>query len=252
MNRFLLQPRTLESADKSPSLKWELKSLCQDSTPKTEQPRIDDNLKDNGNRIVDWASLKEGIENNLCCCKCIQQKTDNMLDKFDEFIDETTEQLTGREMVRRFKRRHGLTYALKPHLTISEETVGIATTIKCSCSGNHNLFQTHREEVFWKEKPRKKSNENFSLNLLLVMALQQMGGSGTEADTLLTFLALLHDSSFKSTKFHRLDDKIGYNICNLAEKEIENSLHKDVKLHLVIEGRDKDFDKWKAGEKFHQ
>ena len=76
-----------------------------------------------------------------------------------------------------------------------------------------------------------------------------MGGSGTEADTLLTFLALPHGSSFKSTTFHQLKDKIGYNIRNLAEKEIENALQEEVKLQLVSEGRGKDFDKWKDGEK---
>jgi len=71
-------------------------------------------------------------------------------------------------------------------------------------------------------------------------------------DTLLTYLALPHGSTFKTPKFHQLEDKIGYNICNLTEKEIEIALQQEAKLQLVSEGREYDFKKRKAREKIQK
>ena len=55
-----------------------------------------------------------------------------------------------------------------------------------------------------------RANHNYALNIQLVMAMQEIGGCGTEADVVLSFLNLAHGATMKAVTFHKTEDKLGF------------------------------------------
>ena len=90
--------------------------------------KLFDNL---GNVILDCPSLKDGIENNLCCKVCAEEERRNTLDDFVTFCDTYTFNSVkeASEVFKRNKRKYN-----KENVKLTVDTVGIATKMKCSCN----------------------------------------------------------------------------------------------------------------------
>ena len=115
--------------------------------------------KKNGNRVLDLDSLVSIIENNTVCKSC------------------------------------GCS------LSVEEETVGISTSIKIKCNskdcGIENKTDNDRT-YFSGNKRNYNSMESFATNVLLVLALQQIGAGASDCGLLLSYLNLPSAASFQS------------------------------------------------------
>ena len=86
----------------------------------------------------------------------------------------------------------------------------------------------------------------------MAMAMQEIGGSGTETDVLLLFLNLPHGNALKNCTFHKLEDKMGKVIRSICAQSIEDALNEEIRLQLVKEERECDYEKMKRGEKIER
>ena len=60
-------------------------------------------------------------------------------------------------------------------------------------------------------------NESYTVNVMFVLALQQIGGKGSDAIKLLTFLNLPNGKNMKDNKFKTMEDNIGSVIRNASK-----------------------------------
>jgi len=128
---------------------------------------------DLGNVIIDYASLKSNVEDNLC-----------------------------------------------------QNTIGIASTVKCKCYHEHK-WETNREKVNWEgEKQNLRANTDYALNVQLIMAMQEIGGGGTESNIVMLFLNLAQGSTMKTTTFHKIEDTLDFLIRKISLKSMLEALKK--------------------------
>ena len=88
----------------------------------------------------------------------------------------------------------------------------------------------------------------YAINTMLVLELQQIGGGGSDAMKLLTFLNLPIGKAMKDSKFKQIEDSIGNVIRNSSEISIQNTLEEEIRLTLHSENRIDDYDKCKRND----
>ena len=138
----------------------------------------------------------------------------------------------------------------RKQLLLTESTVGIATRLNIFCPNCEKVIQMDCERSIHEDKElwRYNGNTMYAINTMLVLELQQIGGGGSDAMKLLTFLNLPNGKSIKDSKFKRIEDSIGNVIRNSSEISIKNALEEEIQLTLQSENRIEDYDKWKRKE----
>ena len=64
-------------------------------------------------------------------------------------------------------------------------------------------------------------NANYAINVQLVIAIQEIGGGGSETDVVLSSLNLPNSNVFKHNLFYKIEDKLGEIIENLHNNQWE-------------------------------
>ena len=165
-----------------------------------------------GNRLLPLESLLLLIEEHLTCKKCHERDLDEFAAYVEENMDSTWSVM---KLLEKYRKKRST------KIKMSEHTVGIATKINCNCTHCDLLFETSRSRTkFPNNKYEYNSTESYSMNVMLVLGMQQIGGGGSDAMKLLTFLGLPNGQSFKDRGFKRVEDKIGVEIQKMG-KDIE-------------------------------
>jgi len=194
-----------------------------------------------GNRILPIDSMIRNIESHLTCKRCAGQACDNILEDFITFCgnDSRIENLPN--LLERFKNKK----RKKVSIIVKEQSVGIATKMICSCSYCGHIFETERSRsCFSNNKHQYHSSESFTMNVMLVLGIQQIGGGGSDAMKILTFLGLPNAQSVKDRTFKRIEDAISPVILEYEEEIKEKALFEEVRLTLIDQNRENDYDKW--------
>ena len=199
-----------------------------------------------GNRILPIKNLQEELEKELVCKKCASSSIDGELDQFATYCDNQPNVTGIRELLDRYKKIRPTLDT--PPVKVTEETVGIATTLKCSCDAHGTLFRTKVSKTNYKNnKNGYKSYESFALNCMLVLSMQQVGAAGSETDRLLSFLNLPNANAFRRDRFKSVEDSIGREIRKYSNKIIEEAIDEEVLLTLTKQNREESFQLWKDG-----
>ena len=130
---------------------------------------------------------------------------------------------------------------------INEETVGVATTVKLSCTKCTMKRETECVRTKLNStKNGKKYNtvELYFINTMLVLGIQQIGGGPAECEVLLTYLGLPHGVSFGRKSFSRIEHKLGDIIKKISDKSMADGIDDEVRLTRTVE----DYTKWKNDE----
>ena len=77
------------------------------------------------------------------------------------------------------------------------------------------------------------------MNVMLVLGIQQIGGGGSDAMKLLTFLCLPNAKSIKDRSFKRIEDAISSVIIQYEEEIKHNAVCEEVMLTLLNQNREK-------------
>ena len=80
----------------------------------------------------------------------------------------------------------------------------------------------------WDGKTHGRCSENFAINVRFVLALQQVGCCGTEAQMIMSFLNLPNATSMKKGVFHRIKNRIGEIVREITEQECHRALEEEV------------------------
>ena len=120
--------------------------------------------------------------------------------------------------------------------------MGISTSLTCECKAGCECNTPH-EEVIWPGKGRKNAIKNYGLNVRYVLAMQQVGSCGTEADIVMSILNLQGGATMKSRTFHKLEENIGEIIRQLSEQAIQDILEEEVFAQLKQDNRESDFER---------
>ena len=141
------------------------------------------------------------------------------------------------------------------YLKVTEDTLGLATTVKCKCSADdkHSFFLHLPEKTSRATKDsRYESSTWYGINYRFVCGMHLLGGGGVEAMKLLGMVDLAWQGWEKRT-FKLMEEKVGVaerSVCDLA---VEEALQLEIKLTLETEG--KSYEEWLAlpdGEKDKQ
>ena len=202
-----------------------------------------------GNRLVPIDSLFSNVEKHLCCSVCANNGVDDELDRFVDYLSTQNEVKKCNMNVDSLLQRYKMRYKRKKYtVRMKEDTVGIATQLDCycsHCSEKDSLFSTMRlRSVFEGNGHQYNASESFTNNVMMVLGFQQIGGGGSDAMKVLTFLGLPNGKSMKDNKFKRIEDKIGLYIRQLTDELIQNALEEEVKLTFVDNDAEADYDKW--------
>mmetsp|Transcript_27584 Transcript_27584/g.40755 ORF Transcript_27584/g.40755 Transcript_27584/m.40755 type:complete len:93 (-) Transcript_27584:980-1258(-) len=79
-----------------------------------------------------------------------------------------------------------------------------------------------------------------------------MGGGGSEAYIILSFLGFPNGPSYKAKTFHQLEEKLGNIICDHASQEMEVTLKEEICHQLEKEDRPDGYGKWLQKEDIKQ
>ena len=124
------------------------------------------------------------------------------LDRFLVCLQKTFH-LTIQEARRRFALKKKPTE--QTQLSLTQSTVGVASSIRCQCPRGHQ-WETRRDKVEWKDELfNARVNWNYAINVQFIITMQEIGGSGSETDVLLSFLNLPIDHAFKKHAFDRIE-----------------------------------------------
>ena len=223
-----------------------------DSDSDSDSYSSSDEDKYHGNRILPFESLTSKIRDNLSCQFCFEDNVHTELINFVDFLEEerllkNMNEDEKKKIVRKFVKN--IVKRDTKKLELTEQTVGIATQLKIFCPNCNRTVETDCERsVHEPKKERYNANETFAINVMLVLGLQQIGGGGSDAFKLLTFLNLPNGKSMKDNKFKRIEDSIGNVIRDESKKSLQKALEEEVLLTLQLEKRDHDFKKWKMKE----
>ena len=117
-------------------------------------------------------------------------------------------------------------------LNVTEETVGISTSIKLKCTNSNECgvkIKTLNERThFSGNKTNYKSIESFATNVYLVLGLQQIGAGASDCGVLLSFLNLPSAASFQSKSFIRIESCLRPTIKKLTQQSIERALKEEI------------------------
>ena len=128
--------------------------------------------------------------------------------------------------------------------------MGIATSLalcceKCTSKRETAIFHSQCDE----NSMKYGAVDSFSINRLLVIALQQIGGGATESGILLTYLGLPAAQSFQKSHFGSIERKIRSSIKTLSDSSINIALGREVRFTLddKYEGEElvRKLDDWK-------
>ena len=206
-----------------------------------------------GNRILPIDSLTLQIKENLCCKSCHENSRNEELYNFIDFLEQEN-------LIKKCSKKDKEKFVSKflenkvkesrKKMLLTESTIGIATRLNIFCPNCEKVIQTDCERSFNEDKDlwRYNGSETYAINTMLVLGLQQIGGGGSDAMKLLTFLNLPNGKSIKDSKFKRIEDSIGNVIRNSSEISIKNALEEEIQLTLQSENRIEDYDKWKRKE----
>ena len=103
----------------------------------------------------------------------------------------------------------------RSRVKVNEETVGIATSLRLSCS---KCIMNEKTECKRTKLNRMKNNkkwdtvESFATNVFYVLGIQKIGGGAAECQVITTYLELPHPSSFGKKSFGRIESKLGLHI----------------------------------------
>ena len=161
------------------------KQATRNSPPPNQTPT---NLSSNNqpksssfNIIVNQHLLKDMITTNLVCKACEENRSEQMLEEFAEHVKNNRE-CNVTSLLKHFKEKN----KKRKKLTFVCNTVGISSSLTCMCEDGCKYTIPH-ETVTWEEKTRKDASENYGLNIRYVLAMQQVGCCGTEADVIMSF-----------------------------------------------------------------
>ena len=178
------------------------------------------------------------------------EETKEELDRFSVFMQKNLH-LTIQEARRRFALKKKPTKQTQS-LSLTQSTVGIASSIRCQCPRGHK-WETRRDRVEWGDELfHARANWNYAINVQLIMAMQEIGGGGSETDVLLSFLNLPNGHAFKKHTFHRIEDKLGDTIEKVTQQSMKDALSEEIRLQLIEDGREGDLKKWQAGKKINR
>lgn len=227
-----------------------------DSYTSNESDSTDEEEPDSfcGNRILPIESLTSKIRENLCCRVCYEKSVNDELVSFFRFLEK--ENLMVEKYSNNDKKNivsnylEGKVREEENTLTLTEKTIGIATRLKICCKNCELVMETDCDRSLHesKERMRYNGNETYALNVMLVLALQQIGGGGSDAIKLLTFLNLPNGKSMMDNKFKRVEDSIGSVIRDASKKSMEKALEDEIRLTLQSKNRIGDYEKWKRKE----
>ena len=118
-------------------------------------------------------------------------------------------------------------------LALVEKKIGIATTLvlcckKCNSKKATTTFHSQCDE----NSLKYGAVDSFSINRLLVIALQQIGGGATESGILLTYLGLPSAQTFQKSHFGTIEKKIRTTIKQLTNSSISIALDEEMRLTL--------------------
>ena len=65
------------------------------------------------------------------------------------------------------------------------------------------------------------------------MAMQKIGGGGTQVDVIISFLNIAHDSTMKRIIPHKIEDKLGGVIGEITQQSMIDALKEDFNLQLI-------------------
>ena len=130
---------------------------------------------------------------------------------------------------------------------VSEETVGIATSIKLNCTkcSLNKSTKCKRTKLDRNAANKKwKVVESFAANVQLVLGLQQIGGGPADCQVITSYLELSHSSSFSRKSFSRIGSKLGPIIRSVCDRSMKDAVEEEVRLTRSPH----DFIKWKNND----
>ena len=100
----------------------------------------------------------------------------------------------------------------KPTISLTSDTVGIASQIRCRCNQCHHQWETNRDKIVVKAGNEKKllGNSAYALNVQFCLALQQTGGARVEADIIASSLDLPHGFTLRGSTMKKLKTKLEF------------------------------------------
>lgn len=133
-------------------------------------------------------------------------------------------------------------------LQVSIDIEGLSTSLTCKCKNGCDVNVPHELINNRDKRKGRHGSEEYAINTRFVIALQQVGGCGSEAEAIMASLNLPGSSNMKTHTFHRVENEIGKLIRNVAYQQCDSALEEEVFLTLEKEGRSEYFEKWKQGE----
>jgi len=129
-------------------------------------------------------------------------------------------------------------------LKLTEDTVGIATSIHLDCRKCKIKEKTvNLRTKLRSDKGTYKVSESYATNVQFVLGVEQIGGGPADSQILITYLGLPHSSSFGSKTFGKIEAKIRPVIKKICNESIEKGLDEEVQKTRTSE----DYARWKEG-----
>lgn len=206
------------------------------------------------NRVISLETLRTGMTEHLCCAQCAAKQEASVLGQFGRFLLSTLpvkETVRMDRLVKKFQSSINRATSPVGKIQVTENTVGIATSIKCTCKEHDILFSTHRTKTEMLNKQRRTRNSDYLINVQLVLSVQSFGGGGTEADRVLSFLSLPHAPSFGKKTFHQIENELRPYIHEITKNSVDAALEEEIRLQMTADGVadvEERIMRWKRGE----
>ena len=120
-------------------------TISSDTTNDNQTKNIGPHATCSRNCITGNPSLKDKVEDPLCCKICAKERSTSELDGFYKFLEENKYAPT-KDVLCCYLEREGK-YLFGYH---TKHTVGIVSTIKCKCANGHK-WETRREKIVWED-----------------------------------------------------------------------------------------------------
>lgn len=228
--------------------------LCSSPPKKNKNPKLfhADHI------LIPYTDLCSGIENHLSCRACEEKKLIGTLCEFGNRLMKTFKHLekiskpissVKKDLIETLATKIAKQTVTQSKVSVTQNTVGIATTVFCKCESHGTLFQTQRDETKLCKGTHKKV-EDYAMNIGLTLAVQSFGGGGSEADRIISFLQLQHAPSFGSISFHHIETTLSPIIQQIAQDSTAKVLEDEITSQLKEDGKEEYFSVWKDG-KYH-
>ena len=117
-------------------------------------------------------------------------------------------------------------------MKVSEETIGIATSIVLECCNNTcniNKKTVNHRTYFSDNKINYRSMESYAANVFLVLGLQQIGAGASDSGILISYLNLPSASLFQAKSFNQIESAVRPTIKKLTQQSINEALIEEIK-----------------------